>query len=50
MAENLEKFSGLDREIALKLIAKHKGSIVVAQHLERFSGLDREIAMKLIKG
>jgi hypothetical protein len=49
VADNLEKFSGLDKEVVLKLIAAGVGYFV-ADNLEKFSGLDhKEIALKLIE-
>jgi transposase-like protein len=50
VAENIEKFEGLDhKEIALKLIEAGEGEYV-ARNLQKFEGLDhKEIALKLIE-
>jgi Mor family transcriptional regulator len=50
VAENLEKFQGLNhQEVAMKLIESEKGRFV-AENLEKFQGLNhQELAMKLIE-
>ena len=51
LAENLEKFEGLDSEIVELLIEKGNNHAVyaLAQNLEKFEGLDSEFAELLIK-